>query len=123
MPLARLSRETFFYKYISDFTAYSWDDGRTNTQLRAWARLLHLNKGFHMQGREIPFKCGEALESNSVFLGEFMEDREAVKKIDWHPDDYAYAAGDHAHAKEVESFPYVIEFLRSHHLPTDEQRA
>jgi len=119
VPLARFSNERIIFRYISDFQPYPWEYGRTNIQLRAWARLLFLNKGFFCHGREIPYKIGEEIESNTVFLHDLIENRKALVRTDWHPEDYALSPSESVVAKDVHTLPRVLKFLRAFGLPCE----
>lgn len=121
VPLARISNERTIWKYISDFSGYSWDYGRTHVQLRAWARLLSVSKGITCIGREMPYEVGEALEADKLFLHDMIERKLLRTKDDWHPDDYAFSSSESRAAKDVDTFPHVIEFLRRHDLPFEEK--
>lgn len=124
IPLARFSNERTIYKYISDFQPYPWMDyERTNIQLRAWARLLTVNKNIHCFGREIPYAVGEQLYANGIFLREVIEKHSKPTSDDWHPEDHAFYAEESANAKDTDTFPKVIEFLRSHNLPWEKTRS
>lgn len=121
IPLARFSNERTIYKYISDFQPYPWTNyARTYIQLRAWARLLTVNKHFWCFGREIPHELGEKLYSNAVFLRDVIEKRLMHTRDDWHPDDYARYPEESVVAKDIETFPSVVEFLRRHNLPWED---
>lgn len=120
IPLAQLSHERTIFKFISDFEPGPWTYGRTNIELRAWARLLFVNKGFQCNGRETSYFTGEKLWANALFLPELIGDRNELRKVDWHPEDYALYPGESQIAKETHTLPQVIEFLRSHQLPWEE---
>lgn len=122
IPLARLSNQRTIYSYISDFQPYQWawaDYPRTNIQLRAWARLLVLNKQFSCFGREIPYAVGEKLYANQIFVQEVIKEHCVHPRDDWHPEDHAYSAAESRIAKDTETFPQVIQFLRDHDLPCE----
>lgn len=117
VPLARFSNERIVYKYITDFEPYSWEYSRTSIQLRAWARLLNINKSIHCSGREIDHTDGERFESNTGFLRELIENRLKRPRDDWHPEDYALYPEESGVAKGTDTFPDVIGFLQKHNLP------
>jgi hypothetical protein len=117
VPVARFSNERIIFKYITDHQAYPWDYERTNIQLRAWARLLFLHRGVACFGCEIPMEIGEAVESNALFLPELIEGDERFRRIEWYPEDYGLYPSESAQAKDTDTLPDVITFLRSHNLP------
>jgi len=53
-PARQVSNERTIWKYIADVTGYSWDYGRTQIELRAWARLLFVNKRITCIGARYP---------------------------------------------------------------------
>jgi hypothetical protein len=124
VPLARLSNETIVYRYLSDFLSYMWAEGRTAVQLRAWARLLAVNKHIRCVGREVPLDIGEQIEDNTVFLHEILESPKLTQRCrdDWHPEDFALYPGESAVAKPDAFFPHVIDFLLDHNLPHEPTR-
>jgi hypothetical protein len=65
------------------------------------------------------YEKGSQLGDNSLFLRDFLYDRQAVQAIDWHPDDYALSEAESVVAKQIDTFPEVLDFLRKHGLPTD----
>lgn len=117
VPLAQMSNERTVYKHICEFNPSPWDYGRTNIELRAWARLLFVNKSIPCYGRAVSYKTGEKLWSNSLFLPELLDDFKVCQRIDWSPEDYALYPTESTVAKDTDSLPRVIEFLRSHNLP------
>jgi hypothetical protein len=118
IPMARFSNERTTYKYISDGQPYQWQSTeRTYIQLRAWARLLTINKSFYCFGREIPLHVGELLYSNAIFLREVLEKHCRRTRDDWHPDDYAVYPEESKVAKDTGTFSEVIAFLKRHQLP------
>jgi len=118
IPMARFSNERTIYKYISDLEPYSWTNyARTNIQLRAWARLLTVNKGFFCFGREIPYDVGEQLASNAIFMREVIEKHCKRTRDDWQPEDHALHPEESMAAKDTDTTPAVIEFLRMNNLP------
>jgi len=119
IPLCCLSSELTVYRYISDFNPYPWDYPRSNIQLRAWARLLYGPGGYIIHGREMAYKTGEMLEGNTLFLRNFVNDGSLIRRLDWHPDDFALSEKESAVAKEADTLPEVLEFLASHGLPTE----
>jgi len=121
IPMARFSNERTIYKYISDGEPYPWQPHeRTYVQLRAWARLLTINKSFYCFGREIPLHVGEHLCSNAIFLREVLEKHSGRTRDDWHPDDYAVYPEESRVAKDTGTFSDVIAFLRHHQLPWEQ---
>lgn len=121
IPLARFSNERIIYKYISDFNPYPWDYPRAYIQLRAWARLLHLELGFACFGKEVSYEFGQTIWSNHAFLHDAMERQLYNTRDDWHPEDYGLSPKESMVAKDTESLPQVIQFLRDHNLPTAER--
>lgn len=117
VPLLQLSSERTIWRYISDFNEYPWDYGRTQIQLRAWARLLYCGKSFVIHGREMSLDTAQKVASNTVFLRELIEDRRVISSLDWHVDDYALSAVESAVAKAEETLPEVFGFLQTHGLP------
>jgi len=116
--MARFSNERTIYEYISDLEPYSWTNyARTNIQLRAWARLLTVNKGFFCFGREIPYDVGEQLASNAIFMREVIEKHCKRTRDDWQPEDHALHPEESMAAKDTDTTPAVIEFLRMNNLP------
>jgi hypothetical protein len=122
IPLCQMSAELTIYRYVSDFTPYPWDYPRSHIQLRAWARLLYGPGGYIIQGREMTRKTGEKLESNAQFLRNLINDGGLIRRLDWHPDDFALSVEESAVAKEVGTLPQVLAFLSSHGLPTEVSR-
>lgn len=120
VPVARFSSDRTIWKYIVDHTPYPWRYDRTYIQLRAWARLLDLNKRVHCVGSEIPFEIAEKIESNQIFLRDVIENRLKGTHDKWHPEDEALYRSESAAAKNTESLPWVIDFLRKHDLPWEE---
>ena len=118
IPLLQVSGERIIFRYLTDFTPYPWNYTRTRIQLRAWARLLCLGRRFVIRGCEMSVDDAAKLASNSMFLRELLEDQTKLRRVDWHPDDYALSATESAVAKETDSMPQVLEFLREHGLPT-----
>ncbi len=120
IPLAKLSNDRIIYKYISDLQPYPWsNDTRTSIQLRAWARMLQINKRFLCFGREIPINIGEQIYSNDIFLRDVIETHCVRIHDDWHPEDYALYPEESRVAKDTETLPDVIAFLRTHNLPCE----
>ena len=119
VPLAQINSERIIYRYISDFTPYPWGGRRTFIQLRAWARLLFCQGGFFIHGREMSYTTGEKFMENQMFLRDFLDDQNLVLPIDWHPEDYGLTATESVAAREVDTLPEVLEFLRKHALPTE----
>ena len=119
IPLCQISPELTLYRYVSDFTPYPWDYPRTRIQLRAWVRLLYGQGGYIIHGREMSYETGEKLESNSQFLRSFVNDASLIRRLDWHPDDFALSRAESAVAKEADTLPHVLQFLASHGLPTE----
>ena len=117
VPLARFSNERTIWKYITDQAPYPWEYGRTNIQLRAWARLLAVYKGVYCFGAEIPYETGVELESNTVFLRDVIENHRVRTRDDWHPEDYALYPSESLVAKDTDTFPQVLEFLKRYNLP------
>lgn len=115
VPLAYLNNERIIYKYISDFQPYSWEYIRTNIQLRAWARLLFLNKGISCYGFEVPYTIGESLCANTVFLTKLIKDEPAMHRMTWHPEDYAFSPSESVVAKDGYCFsnPSLLNFRRA----------
>lgn len=124
VPLARFSNEVTIYRYLSDFSPYPWDEGRTAVQLRAWARLLAVSKGIHCWGREVSHETGDKIWSNSVFLHEVLSDYQLVHRCrsEWHPEDCALYPEESAVAAPDAFFSAVIDFLKSHRLPYEKTR-
>jgi len=56
VPIASLSFERTVYKFICEFSPSPWEHGRTNIELRAWARLLSVNKHIACEGRAVSLK-------------------------------------------------------------------
>lgn len=121
LPLCQLSTELIIYRYVSDFNPYAWDYPRCHIQMRAWARLLY-GRGYIINGRQMTYNTGEKFESNSNFLRNFVNDGSLVKRLDWHPDDFALSDKESAVAKEADTLPHVLAFLSSHGLPTELRR-
>lgn len=119
VPLAHMSNETTIFRYLSDFEPYRWTEGRTAVQLRAWARLLHINKKIPCIGRSVRYEAGQDIWGNSVLLHEILASRELVQhcRDDWHPEDYALHPEESVIAKPDTFLPQVIEFLKRHDLP------
>jgi hypothetical protein len=122
IPLCQISAELTIYRYVSDFTPYPWDYPRSHIQLRAWARLLYGPGGYIIHGREMTYKTGEKLESNAQFLRKVINDGSLVRRLDWHPDDFALSVEESAVAKEAGTLPQVLAFLSSHGLPAAVRR-
>ena len=117
VPLACMSHERTIYKYICELSPSPWTYGRTNIELRAWARLLFVNKRIPCFGRAVSYKLGGSLWSNSIFIPELINDYRLCPRVDWNPEDHALYAEESLIAKDVETLPQVIDFLRSHQLP------
>jgi len=117
VPLARFSNERTIWKYIADTSCYPWNYARTNIELRAWARLLFVNKGIGCHGCEVPYDVAESMESNSIFLHEVIEKKLRRTKDDWHPEDHALYPDESRVAKNVDTLPDVLAFLQHHNLP------
>jgi hypothetical protein len=123
IPLARLSNERTIYKYISDFQPYPWANyARTNIQLRAWARLLTISKGFICFGREVSVDVGQKIWSNDVFLRDIIENHCEHTRDDWHPEDHALYPEESVVAKDVDTLPSVIDYLKANNLPWEMTR-
>jgi hypothetical protein len=122
IPLCQISAELNIYRYVSDFIPYPWDYPRSRIQLRAWARLLYGPGGYIIQGREMNYAMGEKFENNSQFLPNVLADVKLVRRLDWHPDDFALSNQESAVAKEAGTLPQVLAFLSSHGLPTEVRR-
>lgn len=120
VPLARFSNERTIYKYITDFTAYPWNYGRTQIQLRAWARLLDLNKHIACYAYEIPYTLGQSLESNDKHLRDLIETKLCRTRDDWHPEDYGLYPSESRAAKDTQNLHHIIEFLKTNNLPWEE---
>jgi hypothetical protein len=86
------------------------------------ARLLTISKGFVYFGREVPLPVGEKLWSNAVFIRDIIENPCEHARDDWHPGDHALYPGESSVAKDSETLPQVIEYLRSNNLPWEETR-
>ena len=123
IPLVRLSNERTIYKYISDFQPYPWANyARTKIQLRAWVRLLFISKGFLCFGREISHQAGESIWSNKVFLRDIIENQSKRTRDDWHPEDHALHPEESLVAKDTDTLPTVIEYLKTNNLPWEMTR-
>ena len=62
-------------------------------------------------------EVGKAIEANTLFLPELMESDNRLRRIDWHPEDHGMYPSETAVAKDTDTLPDVIAFLRSHDLP------
>jgi hypothetical protein len=123
IPLARLSNERTIYKYISDFQPYPWTNrARTNIQLRAWARLLTISKGFVCFGREVSVSAGDKIWSDTVFLRDIIENECKHTRDDWHPEDHALYPEESVVAKDTDTLPFVIDYLKVNKLPWETTR-
>jgi hypothetical protein len=117
VPLALLSREAYVYRYICDFEPYPWNYERTNIQLRAWARLLSVNKKMFCFGCVIDYETGHKILNGCDFLEEAVE---KSMTLAWHPEDHALYPGESVCAKDLDTLPAVIYFLKSHGLPSEQ---
>lgn len=122
VPLARFSNERTIFKYLTDQAAYPWRYGRTNIQLRAWARLLDINKRIYCSTDEISLEVASKVEGNAIFLRDMIENHRVRCRDDWHIEDYGLYRSESAQAKGTEQLPDVIEFLKKHNLPWEETR-
>jgi hypothetical protein len=55
-------------------------------------------------------------------LRKLINDGSLIRRLDWHPDDFALSIEESAVAKEVGTLPQVLAFLSRHGLPTDVSR-
>jgi len=55
-------------------------------------------------------------------LRKLINDGSLIRRLDWHPDDFALSVEESAVAKEAGTLPQVLAFLSSHGLPTDVRR-
>jgi hypothetical protein len=78
-----------------------------------------VNKCIPCHGRAISYKTGEKLCDNSLFLPELINDHKNFQRVDWSPEDYALFPNESKVAKDVDSLPKVIAFLRFHGLPCE----
>jgi len=88
--------ESIWRYYPLNDTLY-WSYDRTQIQIKAMA-LTAWQFNIHMGGCELPQAQVEALIEGVIFPGPLLE---CLSRVSWHPDDYIFAKGESACAKDV----------------------
>lgn len=119
IPVVRLSENLYIYKYVSDLEPYPWDQPSTNIQLRAWTRLLFVNKTVQCFGCDISYEAGNHLFNNDIFLHEAVASRAIIRTHIWDPEAHALFPNESVLATATDTLPAVMAFLREHNLPSE----